>query len=125
MAASSKRKRRGYVDIRGFEVMARTCATCPFVTDSIGPESTARYLDSLVSFKAQHLCHTVNDTKICRGGRDIMLRAMCALGLISEPTDECFERTSKEVLGGVQEAVQNDAVRQANLRKRKPAAGPD
>ena len=79
--------------------MPKACSTCPFTTQSLGPEATAKYLDSLVTFQAQHLCHTVNDTMICRGGRDIMLRAMCAMKLISEPTDECFERTSKEILG--------------------------
>lgn len=94
------RKRRGYVDIRGFEVVKSPCSTCPFTTDSLGAEATMPYLKSLVSFQAQHLCHTVQDTKICRGGRDIMLRAMCALNLIEAPTDEAFEKASKLALGG-------------------------
>lgn len=99
VAMAASHKRRGYVDIRGFEVMKQTCATCPFVTQCLGPAATAPYLESIVTFQAQHLCHTANDKKICRGGRDITLRAMCALGIIKEATDECFERTSESVLG--------------------------
>lgn len=75
------------------------CATCPFVTNSLGPQATAPYLESLVTYQAQHTCHTVDDTMICRGGRDIMLRAMAAQGLIDEPTDAAFEAASRLHLG--------------------------
>lgn len=93
-------RRRGYVDIRGFAVMKAPCSTCPFKTTFLGSDAMEQYTTSLVTFQAQHLCHTVDNTMICRGGRDIMLRAMCAMGFIEEATDECFERTSREVLGG-------------------------
>lgn len=97
-AMTKSGKHRGLVDIRGFSVMKAPCATCPFKTNFLDAEAMDRYTTSLVTFQAQHLCHTVDNKMICRGGRDIMLRAMCALGFIEEATDECFERTSKEVL---------------------------
>lgn len=92
-------RHKRHIDVRGFHVMKAACATCPFTTNSLGAEATALYLKSIVTFQAQHTCHSVNDTKICRGGQDIMLRAMHAMGLLEAPTDQCFEQTSKRHLG--------------------------
>lgn len=94
-----RRKSRRLVDIRGFEVMAKPCQTCPFKTNLLEQKEQEYYLARIVTFQSQHLCHTSGDKKICRGGREIMLRALTAIGLIDEPTDEAFERKSKEVLG--------------------------
>lgn len=90
--------RRGRIDVRGFAVMERSCATCPFTTNTLG-EGAQPYLENIVTLSSQHTCHSVGDTKICRGGRDIMLRVMASFKLIDEPTDEAFERKSKEMLG--------------------------
>jgi hypothetical protein len=47
--------------------------------------------------RSQHLCHTADNKKLCRGARDIMLRVMVALGILSEATDQEFDRVRKRV----------------------------
>lgn len=91
--------RRRKINVSGFAVMKEPCKTCPFVTNTLGNDATQPYLESLVTLQAQHTCHTVGDTMICRGGRDIMLRVLAAMRLIDSPTDEAFEARSKEMLG--------------------------
>jgi hypothetical protein len=86
------------IDVRGFAVMKEPCATCPFVTNTLG-EGVQPYVENIVGLMGQHTCHSVGDTKICRGGRDLMLRVMASQGLIDAATDEAFERRSKEALG--------------------------
>lgn len=109
-------KRRGRaVDIRGFAVMDRPCSTCPFTTDTLGSEATQPYLENIVTLGSQHVCHSSNDTKICRGGRDLMLRVMATLELIEEPTDESFEKHSREALG---ERYVEPGTRPAKKRRR-------
>ncbi len=81
-------------------VMAVACSTCPFSSSKhhIEPDAHARYTQSLVTFQGQHLCHTVNNKKICRGGRDTQLKVLCALGILTKPTDDEFNKKKEEVL---------------------------
>lgn len=78
------------------------CRTCPFGGEeaiALPPERYAEIMRYLVNLESSHLCHSSNNTLICRGGREIQLRVLTALKLLKEPTDEEFDRVSREVLG--------------------------
>lgn len=50
-----------------------------------------------------HICHhqTLNNksaTHLCRGARDFQLQIFHRLGLLEEPTDECWGKTSQEFM---------------------------
>jgi len=76
-------------------VQKKPCNTCPFAGANPVQLSEARYrecIENLVGFQpGQHLCHSADNEKICRGGRDIQLRYFYAIGVISKPTDEAFQ----------------------------------
>ncbi|MBW4514540.1 MAG: hypothetical protein KME11_04885 [Timaviella obliquedivisa GSE-PSE-MK23-08B] len=57
-----------------------------------------QYVKSIVNLQSQHLCHSVENKMICRGGRDLMLRVMFVQRLIEAPTDEAFDTARKEHL---------------------------
>jgi hypothetical protein len=84
-------------------VMPIACGTCPFTGTGgahvIRPEAKADYLTEIVTLQSSHLCHTADNKKLCRGGRDIQLSVMVARGLIDEPTDECLDREMRKTLG--------------------------
>lgn len=82
----------------GMAVMPKPCETCPFGGAHRSPltaESQAYYTEQLVTFQSQHLCHTADNQKICRGGRDIQLKLLCAMEAIDEPTDAAFEKAQR------------------------------
>ena len=84
------------------QVMKNPCKTCPFEGTEpvdLDPKALERYKHSIMNFQAQHLCHSVNNKKFCRGGRNILLQILYRLHYIKEPTDKCFIQTMKEVLG--------------------------
>jgi hypothetical protein len=78
------------------------CRTCPFEGEEpiqLEPESLARYYKNLITFQSSHLCHSANNNKICRGGRNIQLRIMCRKNIIEAPTDEAFTKAMNECKG--------------------------
>lgn len=81
--------------------MPVACATCPFSgahRPNVGAQAHADFTDSLVNMRSQHLCHTVNNKKICRGGRDLQLKVLVTIGILPEPTDAAFNRKLDEVM---------------------------
>ena len=86
----------------GMKVMTVACSTCPFAgaQNSLPAETINFYAEKLIKFQNQHLCHSVDDKKICRGGRDLQLRLLRVWGIINEMTDEAFDRKAKEFLKG-------------------------
>lgn len=85
----------------GTQVQVKPCRSCPFEGEepiALSPESRIRYTENLVNLQGQHFCHSVNNEMICRGGRNLQLRALCAYRLIDKPTDEAFEKKAREVL---------------------------
>ena len=77
------------------------CRTCPFAgSDPIAlePESLSGYYQNIVGLQGSHICHSVKQQTICRGGRDITLKVLTVMGLLAEPTDEEFERVSLKLL---------------------------
>jgi len=84
------------------QVMQNPCLTCPFEGRRPVPECLEErqlVIKDAMNLSGQHLCHTANDEKICRGGRNILLKVLFERGWITAATDEAFTRKSKEILG--------------------------
>lgn len=87
-------------DMRTYPVQKSTCITCPFAGKDplpLSKESYAKYIENLLG-QGQHICHGSNNTKICRGGRDIQLRWLCAIGMLHEATDTAFDQAVEDTL---------------------------
>lgn len=70
--------------LRYMPVQKKPCKTCPFAGEvpvKLHPERQMELTQNLVQCAGQHLCHSANNQKICRGGREIQLRLLCAMGL--------------------------------------------
>jgi len=81
-------------DMRDYPVQPRPCLTCPFEGKEpvqLSPGAYAKYIQNLMG-EGQHICHNSNGTRICRGGRNIQLRWLCATGQLAKPTDEAFDQ---------------------------------
>lgn len=84
------------------KVMDEPCLTCPFEGKFPVPKNSDErksVFEDAVNLKGQHLCHTSKDEKICRGGRNLLLKVLFEKGWIEEPNDEAFTKKSKELLG--------------------------
>ena len=87
-------------DLRTYPVQPKPCKSCPFEGErpvEVSPERHQYFIDNLCG-KGQHLCHSAANKMICRGGRNIQLRWLCAVGMIPEPTDEAFNAAMNEAL---------------------------
>ena len=92
-------------DLRTYPVQDKPCKTCPFEGETpiqLAPERYVYFINNLAG-NGQHLCHSVKDKAICRGGRNIQLRMLCAMNLISEPTDEAFNEAMEKAIGHIDE----------------------
>jgi hypothetical protein len=92
-------------DLRTYPVQEKPCKTCPFAgeTPLILPESNlVAYYENLFG-NGQHFCHSVENTKICRGGRDIQLTWLCSMGMLGEPTDDAFNEAVEWALRNKEE----------------------
>ncbi|MFB2981306.1 hypothetical protein [Microseira sp. BLCC-F43] len=90
-------------DLRTYPVQPKPCKTCPFEGEEpveLTPRRYEYFINNLCG-KGQHLCHSANNKAICRGGRNIQLRWLCAIGAIPEPTDEAFNAAINEVMSKV------------------------
>jgi len=89
-------------DLSKMPVQPQPCKTCPFEGSGrsiLSPESQQRYTAKIVNLESQHLCHSANSKKICRGGRNLMLRVLTLTGAIEEPSDRAFDEARDAVLG--------------------------
>lgn len=87
-------------DMRDYPVQQQPCRTCPFEGEDaleLSPESYAGYIQNLMG-QGQHICHSSNRTRVCRGGRNIQLRWLCGTGQLSEPTDEAFNKAVDDAM---------------------------
>jgi hypothetical protein len=67
-------------DLRTYPVQEKPCKTCPFSGEKplpLSPSDLVMYYQNLMG-NGQHICHSTNNTKICRGGRDIQLKWLCS-----------------------------------------------
>jgi hypothetical protein len=80
-------------DLSKFTVQPHPCHSCPFEGKDpvkLDPDRYTYFVGKLAG-EGQHLCHSVKNKMICRGGRNLQLRILCSMGLLYEPTDECFD----------------------------------
>ena len=87
-------------DMRTYPVQQKPCLTCPFAGKQpleLSVESMEEYIANLLG-NGQHICHSSNDTMICRGGRSIQLRWLCAIGMLDKPTDDAFNKAVNQAL---------------------------
>lgn len=78
------------------------CKSCPFAGDpkykvNLSNDAYTGYLQNILD-GGQHLCHSCNNQKVCRGARDIQLRFFCFQGLIQNPTDADLAIANQEYL---------------------------
>ena len=77
------------------------CKSCPFAASdpiALDPDSLADHYRNVIELQGSHICHSVKQKTICRGGRDITLKVLTAMRLLAEPTDEEFENASLKML---------------------------
>lgn len=89
-------------DLSQMPIQVHPCTTCPFEGKkpiALNPKEYVEYLSKIVNLESQHFCHSAFNKMLCRGGRNILLRVLCAQGFIAEPTDAAFELASVEALG--------------------------
>ncbi|WP_333030516.1 MULTISPECIES: hypothetical protein [unclassified Microcoleus] len=99
--------KRDPTDMRTYPVRQQPCKTCPFSGEKplpLSPSELAVYYDNLMG-NGQHICHSMNNTKICRGGRNIQLKWLCAIGMLDEPTDEAFNEAVNGALNNKESAT--------------------
>ena len=80
------------MDLSKTKVQKYPCQTCPFEGETpinLSVEKYQEFIENLMG-RGQHFCHSANNQKICRGGRNIQLRWLCAIGALAEPTDKAF-----------------------------------
>lgn len=82
---------------KGVKVRKTACHTCPFEGKKPLVLKRIHEIQEYVINGTNHLCHsdTSNNT-ICRGGRNLFLKAACIKGMIDEPTDEALEKKMAE-----------------------------
>lgn len=90
------------------DVMTVQCASCPWRADNarlkLSPGQTVA-LTEMVLGSSNQRCHAPSllgkpETKICRGARDLQLKYFHVLGVLKEPTDECWRTTLAEMTDG-------------------------
>ena len=80
-------------DLSKMAVQSKPCKTCPFAGEkpiSLSPGRMQECIENLIQFKGQHFCHSASNKKICRGGKDIQVKALFAAGYLDAPTEEAF-----------------------------------
>lgn len=91
---------------KNLPVRKTMCGTCPF-----RPGSQYAYLAEQLGrsamSEASRICHSTGSSAIvrrsglpphlCRGARDLQLKAMTALRVIEEPTDEAWNKKRAEI----------------------------
>ncbi|WP_293134867.1 hypothetical protein [Microcoleus sp. bin38.metabat.b11b12b14.051] len=96
----NKPKKLNRNDMRTYPVQQNPCLTCPFAGKKplqLSAKSMEEYIENLLG-QGQHICHSSDNTMICRGGRSIQLRWLCAIRMLDEPTDAAFDRAVEDAL---------------------------
>ncbi len=87
-------------DLRTYPVQDKPCKTCPFAGSNplhLSKSDLESYYQNLLGNR-QHFCHSVDNTKICHGGRNIQLKWLCSIGMLDTPRDEAFNKAVNEAL---------------------------
>lgn len=88
--------------------MPAQCKTCPFNEDG-DKYIREGVVSRIVAMQGSQICHHPAldgkpQTHLCRGARDLQLKILTALGLLSEPTDAAFAAKSAELLDRKEES---------------------
>jgi hypothetical protein len=95
-------------DAGTLEVAKTKCRLCPWQKslgilgeDPLGEQMMGQ-LQAQVLLEKSQICHApalvgMPETKICRGARDYQIAFFCAIGFLSEPTDQAWAAKMREV----------------------------
>lgn len=75
-------------------VPASPCQSCPFEGEDPIQLSADRWTSiyqKVAGFQGSHLCHTADNQKLCRGGRNLQIKIAFLTGMIAEQTDAAFQ----------------------------------
>jgi len=80
-------------------VRPHMCAVCPHREGSPLASLVPKLIEVALT-EANHFCHLeqtqgLDPTILCRGTRKLQIEFFTTLGVLDEPTDECWERTLK------------------------------
>jgi hypothetical protein len=91
-------------EIPRLKPVTKMCNTCPFKENSPYANLRDTLTESALTTTSR-ICHNTGNNaihpqtgkpeKLCRGARDIQLKVMHALKVITEPTDEAWEAECK------------------------------
>lgn len=72
------------------------CKSCIFGPTplQLTPERKDEIITYLVKLESSHICHTTDKT--CYGAMELQAQTMHRMGIIKEPTVECFLETAKQ-----------------------------
>lgn len=94
------RERKGRKLKKGTTVRRTKCATCVFRDPKDGgcelSEDRRIEIQTYLIKGTNHLCHTEDNTQVCRGGREFQLQCWHRMGLIEEPTDAALRKAMQE-----------------------------
>lgn len=83
--------------IDGTKVNKQRCKTCPFNNpNSDWSKEVITRIRSCIFTESNHICHSTNNS-ICRGSRNEQLIYFHRIGLLNQPTDECWNQTLGEI----------------------------
>jgi hypothetical protein len=85
---------------KNWPVRKTMCASCPFRAD--GDRELAGQVLERTLFQASQICHHPRlhgkrEHELCRGQRQEQLTLLYRMGIIDAPTDEAFNRKSKQL----------------------------
>lgn len=92
------------MNLRNMIVQKEPCKTCPFEGSEpieLTPQRYQELIENLMG-DGQHFCHSTDNQTICRGGRNIQLRWLCAIGALSEPTDKAFNEILNQIFDDIE-----------------------
>jgi len=86
------------IDITDLTPNPHRCKSCPF-----NPEGDANLADKVRqrSLEASQICHGTEGPQreprsLCRGARDYQIQILYRLGVLAQPTDQCWQQTYTE-----------------------------
>lgn len=80
------------------ECSDKPCKTCLFGGEEpvrLTPEYSVEVYGNVSTGMTSLTCHGANNTKLCRGARNLQIKTFYAMGLLEEPTNEAFEAQLK------------------------------
>lgn len=96
------------INASAMEAQTNPCFTCPFAGErpiELSAQRQAEIFTTVTTFSGSHLCHTVDNQKLCRGARDLQIKIAWAAGWIDQPTDAEFQKHLSDAASTEPEAL--------------------